>query len=37
MTTFGMLMTLLGAATVAVNIVRLFDALDNPRPRRRTA
>ena len=37
MSTFGMLMTLLGAATVAVNVVRLFDALNTPHPRHRAA
>ena len=35
MTTFGFLMTLLGAASVAVNLMRLFDYLHNPQPKRR--
>lgn len=30
MTTFALIMTLLGAATVSVGIVHLFDTLDQP-------
>ena len=37
MTTFGFCMILLGAGSVAVNLMRLFDRLDRPQPRRRTA
>ncbi len=35
MTTFGLVMTLLGAASVAVNLMRLFEHLQNPQPKRR--
>ena len=35
MTTFGLMMTLLGAASVAVNLMRLFDRLENPQSKRR--
>ncbi len=33
MTTFGMIMTLLGAASVASSLVHLFDLLDRPHSR----
>lgn len=36
MTTVGLLITLLGAGSVAVNLMRLFDHLEQPRHRRRT-
>lgn len=36
MTTFGLMMTLLGAASVAVNLMRLFDHLEHPQNKRRT-
>ncbi len=35
MTTFGMIITLLGAASVASGLVHLFDLLDRPHSRRR--
>ena len=35
MTTFGLVMTLLGAASVAVNLMRLFDRLEHPQNTRR--
>ena len=35
MTTFGLVMTLLGAASVAVNLMRLVDHLDRPHNSRR--
>ena len=37
MTTFAFIMVLLGAATVASSLMRFFDYLDRPRPRRRQA
>ncbi len=37
MMTFEMIMTLLGAASVASGLVRFFDLLDHPRSRRRAA
>ncbi len=36
MTTFSLLITLLGAATVSVSVVHLFDVLDQPHRHRRT-
>ena len=35
MTTFGLLITLLGAGSVAVNLMRLVDHLDRPQNSRR--
>ena len=35
MTTFGLMMTLLGAASVAVNLMRLFEYLQNPQGKRK--
>lgn len=37
MTTFGFCMILLGAGSVAANLMRLFDRLDRPQAKRRTA
>ena len=37
MTTFALIMVLLGAATVASSLMRFFDYLDHPRARRRHA
>lgn len=38
MTTFGFIITVLGAGSIAVNIMRLIDILDQPKLRRhRTA
>ena len=36
MTTFGFCMILLGAGSVAANLMRLFDRLDHPQSKRRT-
>ena len=36
MTTFGFCMILLGAGSLSVNLMRLFDRLDRPQPKRRT-
>ena len=35
MTTFGLIITLLGAGSIAANILRLIDCIDKPAPRRR--
>lgn len=35
MTTFGFIITILGAASLAVNIMHLIDRLDQPKRRRR--
>lgn len=35
MTTFSLVMTLLGAASVAVNLMRLFEHLQKPQVKRR--
>ena len=35
MTTLGFVITLLGAASVAVNLMRLFERLENPQTKRR--
>ena len=35
MTTIGLLITLLGAGSVAANVMRLIDCIDHPAPRRR--
>lgn len=37
MTTFGFCMVILGAGSVAANLMRLFDRLDRPQPKHRTA
>ena len=38
MTTFGFIITLLGAASIAANVLRLIDCIDKPATRRhRTA
>lgn len=39
MTTFGLIITLLGAGSIAANVMRLIDCIDKPAPRhhRRTA
>lgn len=39
MTTIGLLITLLGAGSIAANVMRLIDCIDHPAPhrRRRTA
>lgn len=37
MTTFGFCMILLGASAVSANLMRLFDRLDRPQPKRRAA
>lgn len=34
MTTFGLLLTMLGAASVAVNLMRLFERMERTRSRR---
>ncbi len=36
MTTFAFLITVLGAGSVALNLLRLFQHLENPQPKRRT-
>lgn len=33
MTTFGLIITLLGAGSIAANILRLIDCIDRPAPR----
>ena len=35
MTTLGLIITLLGAGSVAANVMRLIDCIDHPAPRRR--
>ncbi len=35
MTTLGYIIVILGAASIAVNLMRLIDRLDRPQPRRR--
>ena len=35
MTTIGLLITLLGAGSIAANVMRLIDCIDHPTPRRR--
>lgn len=35
MTTFGFIIILLGAGSIAANVMRLIDCIDNPAPRRR--
>lgn len=35
MTTIGLFITLLGAGSVAANVMRLIDCIDHPAPRRR--
>lgn len=35
MTTFGFIITLLGAGSIAANVLRLIDCIDRPAPRRR--
>ncbi len=35
MTTFGFIMILLGAASVAANVMHLIERIDRPTPRRR--
>lgn len=35
MTTIGLFITLLGAGSIAVNVMRLVDCIDQPAPRRR--
>ena len=35
MTTIGLFITLLGAGSIAVNVMRLIDCIDHPVPRRR--
>ena len=35
MTTIGLLITLLGAGSIAANVMRLIDCIDHPVPRRR--
>ena len=35
MTTIGLLITLLGAGSIAVNVMRLIDCIDRPAPRRK--
>ena len=37
MTTFGMIITFLGAASIAANLMRLVDRIEQPRRHRRTA
>ena len=34
MTTFGLIITLLGAGSIAANVMRLIDCIDKPAPRR---
>lgn len=34
MTTFGLIITLLGAGSIAANVLRLIDYIDKPAPRR---
>lgn len=35
MTTFGFVMILIGAGSIATNVMRLIDCIDRPAPRRR--
>lgn len=35
MTTFGFIMILLGAGSIAANVMRLIDCIDKPAPRHR--
>lgn len=35
MTTFGFVMILIGAGSIAANVMRLIDCIDRPAPRRR--
>ena len=35
MTTFGLIITLLGAGSIAASVMRLIDCIDKPAPRRR--
>lgn len=35
MTTFGLIVTILGAASVSVNLMRLVESLEHPKQRRR--
>ena len=35
MTTIGLIITLLGAGSIAANVMRLIDCIDHPAPRRR--
>ena len=35
MTTLGLIITLLGAGSIAANVMRLIDRIDKPAPRRR--
>ena len=37
MTTLGYIIVILGAGSIAVNLMRLIDRIDQPRPRRRHA
>ncbi len=37
MTTLGYLIVILGAGSIAVNLMHLIDRIDQPRPRRRAA
>ena len=37
MTTFGTIITILGAATIAANLMHLVDLIEQPRRHRRTA
>ncbi len=37
MTTFGFIITLLGAGSIAANVLRLIDCIDKPSRRRRMA
>ncbi len=37
MTTIGYLIVILGAGSIAVQLMGLIDRIDNPRPRRRRA
>ena len=36
MATFGLIITLLGAGSIAANVLRLIDCIDKPAPRRRS-
>ena len=35
MTTLGLVITILGAGSIAANVLRLIDCIDKPAPRRR--
>lgn len=35
MTTFGFIITILGAGSIAANVLRLIDCIDKPTPRHR--